>query len=84
MPFIKGTELHREDQAHVLRAYVHRYTGDHKPLWNNQLRPDGTAYPVQFANDQDWLANTTFAVRTDGRLDQRFKRCMSSPTWPNQ
>jgi hypothetical protein len=79
----RGTELTREDQRHVLSAFVHRFTGDHKPAWSNKEWKDGKPYPVQFASDAEWLANTDFAVRKDGRLDQRVKFCYSNPTWPN-
>jgi hypothetical protein len=78
-----GTELSREDQAYVLRAYVHRFTGDHKPGWARKARPDGSAYPVQFKDDQDWLAHTEFYVKKNGSIDHRHDNCFSSPTWPN-
>lgn len=89
--FLLGSELCAEDQAEVLRAYVHRYTGDHKPRWA-QPKEDvpgivkwGASekpYPLQFASDAEWLANTRFAVRKNGRLDRRAKHCYSRPTWP--
>lgn len=83
MKMTKGTELHPDDKRHVLAAYVHRFTGEHKPQWACSHMPNGEAYKVQFANDQDWLANTLFACRSDGRLDGRVKFCRSNPTWPN-
>ncbi|WP_274627588.1 hypothetical protein [Arvimicrobium flavum] len=79
----RGSGLHPADQAFVLAAYVHRFSGDHTPAWALRPRPDGTAYPLQFASDAEWLANSRFAVRRDGRLDRRVKQCFSSPTWPN-
>ena len=79
---VPGTALTAEDRHHVLAAYVHRYTRDHKPAWAHADR-DGIPYPVQFASDQDWLTNTLFAVRKNGRLDQRARSCLSSPTWPD-
>ncbi len=82
---VLGTELTPKDQRHVLASYVHRYTGDRIPVWAKGLRADGKPkHPLQFADDQDWLANTWFHVRTDGRLDGRFRRCHSVPTWPQQ
>ncbi|WP_145670156.1 hypothetical protein [Bradyrhizobium stylosanthis] len=72
-----GTDLHPADQRFVLSAYVHRFTGSHRPKW---AKPDNA---VQFADDQDWLAHTRFAVRANGRLDRRVARCHSSPTWPH-
>ena len=78
---VTGNALTREDQRHVLAAYVHRYTRNHVPTWAPKPRPDGTTYPVHFANDDDWLCNTLFVIRTDGRLDQRYRTCHSRPTW---
>ena len=80
---VKGTELTIEDQKTVLRSYVHRYTGDRRPEWACKPRPDGSPYQAQFRDDADWLEHTTFAVRKDGRLDRRVRRCESHPTWPN-
>lgn len=79
---IKGINLTKSDQIYVLAAYVHRFTGEHRPKWANGLRPDGTPYRVQFKSDIDWLENTIFFVKNDGTLDGRFKRCESTPTWP--
>lgn len=77
-----GHELCADDQRYVLSAYVHRFTGDHKPAWANAEWKDGKPYPMQFASDREWLENTRFAVRRDGRLDRRVKYCHSNPTWP--
>lgn len=79
---LRGDQLVCEDRRYVLRAYVHRYTGEHKPDWANKLL-NGKPYPLQFRNDQEWLANTEFAVTTAGRLDHRAHACRSNPTWPN-
>jgi hypothetical protein len=78
-----GTELSKEDQRHVLAAFVHRFTGDNHPAWARKPRPDGTAYPLQFASDVEWLANTRFEVFNGGELNVHFSHCESSPTWPN-
>lgn len=78
-----GSELSFKDRSYVLAAYVHRFTGDHTPEWATRPRPDGTAYPLQFANDADWLAHTEFATTADGKLDRRYADCHSTPTWPN-
>lgn len=80
---IPGTLLSKEDQVTVLCSYVNRYTKQHVPAWAKRPRPDGTAYPVQFASDADWLANTLFRVRRDGSLDERQAFCHSTPTWPD-
>ena len=78
-----GNMLCEEDRRHVIAAYVHRYTREHRPDWALETRPDGRPYPVQFASDADWLANSRFFVRRDGRLDMRHTLCHSSPTWPD-
>ena len=83
MKRIPGNQLSAIDQQTVLRSYNHRYTGDHKPDWSYKSRPDGSPYPVQFASDADWLANTLFVVTDSGRLDERVTHCQSSPTWPD-
>jgi hypothetical protein len=93
----RGSDLHRDDQRHVLSAYVHRYTGQHVPEWATRAESDAQSLralgladiqpkpraPVQFADDADWLANSWFAVKADGSLDKRHKACYSQPTWPN-
>lgn len=78
-----GTELLPEDQRHVLSAYLHRFTKDHKPKWASGTRPNGEPYPVQFDSDRDWLAHTAFAVTESGHLDRRRRKCYANPTWPN-
>jgi hypothetical protein len=79
----RGCDLSPDEQKYVLAAFVHRFTGQHKPAWARLLRPDGTAYPVQFKDDADWLAHTDFEVTARGKLDTRNAYCCSSPTWPN-
>jgi len=78
-----GIDLCEEDRNYVLRAYVNRYTRSHVPAWAKREWRDGRPYPVQFASDADWLANTTFVIRQNGRLDRRCKYCESTPTWPD-
>ena len=75
-PNTKGTDLNAEDQRLVLSSYVHRHTKDHKPAWV-------TWEAVQFDSDRDWLENSLFATRKDGRIDARNGHCFSSPTWPD-
>ena len=78
-----GNQLHPDDRRHVLAAYTHRFTRTHVPAWAKRPRPDGTAYPVQFEDDNDWLEHTRFQTRKDGRLDGRHTSCTSMPTWPD-
>lgn len=78
----RGSELSLDQQQAALARFVHRFTGTHKPAWACKPMPNGNAYPVQFANDSDWLANTVFAVTKSGKLDGRSIYCRSYPTWP--
>lgn len=80
---VRGTDLTPALQAEAKRLYVHRYTGDHKPLWANRPMPSGAAYPVQFADDADWLANTHFEITQKGAFSRRVVHCVSNPTWPH-
>ncbi|WP_440820389.1 hypothetical protein [Pseudomonas aeruginosa] len=79
---ILGTDLPHSLQEEAKRLYVHRYTGDHKPFWATRPMPNGNAYPVQFADDADWLANTRFEVTKRGAFSRRVVHCQSNPTWP--
>lgn len=80
---VTGDKLTPEDQKHVLAAFVHRFTGEHRPDWARKEWKNGQPYPLQFKDDAEWLANTRFAVRRDGRIDQRVQSCECNPTWPN-
>jgi hypothetical protein len=66
--YLLGTALTPAQQAEALRVYVHRYTGQHRPQWSFKPRLDGSAYPVQFKDDADWLAHTTFRVTARGTM----------------
>ena len=79
-----GTQLNSEDRAYVLAAYVHRFTGNHKPNWAQKTIPNGNPYEVQFKDDEDWLNYTHFAVNRKGKLDRSCGECRSNPTWPNR
>jgi len=78
-----GSELCYADQQQVLRSYIHRYTREHIPNWAKGDKHYPKGYPLQFNSDQEWLKNTRFAVKKNGRLDRRFKFCESCPTWPD-
>lgn len=79
MKQLNGAELSDANKHRALNRYVHRWTRDHKPKWVH----DAKATPVQFASDADWLANTRFWVRKDGKLAERPSHCESNPTWPD-
>lgn len=78
-----GSDLPPRLQAEALRAYVHRFTRDHVPMWAKVPRPDGTPYPVQFASDADWLAHTMFCVTRSRPMGLAEAPCRSNPTWPD-
>ena len=86
---IRGDLLPAKLQADALRAYLHRFTRDHIPLWSRKPRDNGEPYPVQFASDSEWLARTLFpiTVRKGGTLGDHTRagkaHCRSFPTWPN-
>ena len=72
--WISGKRLRAADRHYVLGRHQERSTGDH---------PNRGAGPLQFRDDEEWLAYTLFAVTNDGSLDRRFTTCFSWPTWPN-
>lgn len=81
--YVLGTDMPYPAQQEALRRFVHRYTGDNKPEWARGEWKDGKPYPLQFADDREWLANTRFAVTKRGTLSKAVRCCESSPTWPN-
>jgi hypothetical protein len=80
---VVGTSLAADQQKQALNSYVHRFTKDHKPIWATKPMPDGRAYPVQFASDKDWLANTTFPTRNGKLVSGKNSDCHSTQTWPD-
>lgn len=80
---VRGSDLYARLQNEVKARYVHRFTGEHHPAWARQPSPDGRPYPVQFADDSDWLANTFFPITKAGEIARRPAYCESHPTWPN-
>jgi len=82
MQQLLGTQLRPEARQEALSAFVHRFTGQHIPSWATERWKGSQTYPVQFKDDEDWLAHTRFSVTASGRLDRRADHCESSPTWP--
>jgi len=75
-----GNLLPQNVQRECKARYVHRYTCEHIPQW---VKNNPTSYPYpHFATDAEWLANTSFAVTKDNKLDERAVHCQSNPTWP--
>jgi hypothetical protein len=71
-----GNQLHPDDRAHVLRAYVHRMTAEAQQQWPEHaayMKANGWRMPT--TSDAEWLKQTRFAVRRDGRLDKRYQHC---------
>jgi hypothetical protein len=83
MDWVKGNELKTNLQRQVLSTFHHRFTGNHRPSWANDIWKDGMTYPIQFIDDADWLAHTLFAITETGTLARTIDYCISSPTWPN-
>jgi hypothetical protein len=79
----RGSDLPLHIQEQAKAQFVHRFTGDHKPRWAEGTWKDARGYPVHFADDAEWLANTLFAVTVAGFLDRRVTHCHSTPTWPH-
>jgi hypothetical protein len=79
MLWASGTQLHPADREQVLRSYMYRMT-----IENVRRNPQATAtmlkggYRAGLVSDATWLANTRFAVRKNGRLDQRSQHCESN------
>lgn len=71
-----GIHLSERLQRQCKAMFINRYTKDHKPTWV-------TTEPVQFASDDDWLANTYFEITKKGELSRRCNYCESYPTWPD-
>src|ERR1700749_1089344 len=73
------------DQCLCLNIFSRRFTGDHPPNWASAEKPEGhDEWPLQFLNDEEWLANTNFATTPSGNLDKRGKKSLGKPTWPNK
>lgn len=79
--YVNGLELPCFLQKEALAKFAHRYTGNHVPDW---VRKSESPVFLPFRDDNEWLANTEFAVNAAGdKLDERVNYCHSSPTWPN-
>lgn len=83
MKYLLGSQLSPALQAECKRTFVHRFTAEHLPAWSRAEWKDGKPYPLQFASDADWLANTEFPITSTGRLARGANvHCISHPTWP--
>lgn len=73
MNTLRGNQLHPDDRAHVLRAYIYRQT-----IENNQANPAcvkraGGRLPL--IPDALWLQITAWQVTKAGRIDRRTNHC---------
>lgn len=72
-----GSEMCAYLQNQAKQRFANRYTGEHTPSWVK-----GSATPVQFEDDADWLKHTRFWITKKGEIAHRPSYCESSPTWP--
>jgi hypothetical protein len=72
---VNGSKLSPSARKQALAAFVHRYTGEHKPAWASLPMPNGKAYACFFKNDEEWLAASEFYVTKDGNLSGNHKHC---------
>jgi hypothetical protein len=57
---IHGKKLNSGQHKKVLDAFVHRYTGEHKPYWANKPMPNGEKYKPTHATDKEWVHDHAF------------------------
>lgn len=69
---LRGDQLHPEDRAHVLAAYIYRGTIENQKANPEAVRQAGSSLPL--ITDRLWLAVTEFTTR-NGRLDTRQQYC---------
>jgi hypothetical protein len=77
---ILGSAMCVADRVYAKAAFVYRYTKDWTPQWV-EYADDKPA--VQFADDEDWLAHTYFAVDNNDRMLRPAEKSHSTPTWPD-
>ncbi len=83
--YAKGTDLDRRDRGTVLMLFEgNRFTQDKEPPQWARKGLLGEAFPPQFVDDADWMANTKFVITMTGRLDGRSRLCIEEPTWPTR
>ena len=65
---IRGFELSPQLQQEALRAFTHRFTGEHVPMWSRDVAPNGSFYAPQYAVVFFFLFMSLFAVGGAGGL----------------
>lgn len=78
---IKGENLTSAQRAEVKSAFIHRFTGEHRPKWVDMRRDDGIHidYLPTHATDNEWINAHAFYIRKDGHIATRPATAM--PAW---
>lgn len=72
--YIRGDRLSRTARSQVLARYIYRWTTDnpHRAQAWGKLKP--SSHPrIPLVTDDEWLRDHSFAVRADGKLDERVR-----------
>ena len=85
--YVRGSDLprHLQVQAMLTKAGQARYTREHRPAWVDQPRANGPS-PMLWESDDEWLANSAFAVVGEGpkmRLHRGPYPARVTPTYPD-
>lgn len=80
-----GSAMPESLREEAKRRFVHRFTREHVPAWAATPAPNGKFCAPQYASDEEWLANTRFALARGGaEFDRRCSHCESGgQTWPD-
>lgn len=81
MQLIKGSNLTHKQRNHVKRAFVHRFTGEHKPDWASKPMPNGNQYQPTHKTDNDWIEDYAFYVQNNGELSTARKHQHCEPAF---
>lgn len=65
---VKGARLTSAQKRAVLAAFVHRFTGEHRPAWSLQKMPNGGSYAPTHATDTEWVNDHAFYITAQGAL----------------
>lgn len=70
MKWILGRNLNPKQRERVLAAYLHRFTGEHRPHWVNRTptAPNGEPYGPTHATDAEYVDTYAFKFTNKGAL----------------
>lgn len=74
---MRGADLHPVDRDYVLRAYVYRMTTEAQRRWPEvarRMKAGGWRMPER--SDAQWMRETYFKVKKNGRLDKSRRSTM--------